>query len=54
MRIFEMSFLNLVAMECLVSGVLGINLIKEQRNASSRCKLNSLMITHMPLEKYYF
>lgn len=50
-RILETSLLSLAAIECLVSGTLGIKLIKEQRNVSSRFKLNSLMITHIPLGK---
>jgi len=47
----DTSLLSFAAIECLVSGILGIKLIKEQRKASSRFKLNSLTITHIPLEE---
>lgn len=49
----DTSLLSFAAIECLVSGILGIKLIKEQRKASSRFKLNSLTITHIPLEEYH-
>lgn len=49
----DTSLLSLAAIECLVSGFLGIRLIKEQRKASSKFKLNSLTMTHIPLKEYY-
>jgi len=52
-RILDTSLLSFAAIECLVSGVLGIKLIKEQRKASSKFKLNSLMMIHIPLEEYH-
>lgn len=48
----DTSLLSFAAIECLVSGILGTKLIKVQRKASSRFKLNSLMMTHIPLEEY--
>lgn len=52
-RILDTSLLSLAAIECLVSGFLGTRLIKEQRKASSKFKLNSLRMIHIPLKEYY-
>lgn len=51
-RTLDTSRLSFAAIECLVSGVLGIRLIRAQRKASSRFKLNSRTMMEIPLEEH--